>query len=140
VPDILLVGLRQLSDFCEERVPSTISKTLRNALGSISAGVISGYLSHVPHNLSTLKLMNPSRSYGDLFRQFAQAREKLLPESWSPSTRRSLGALFSVVAPAGLHIRTGQICGSFVIINGIINIMTSRKKAASGSVTDKYSS
>ncbi len=77
------IGLNQLTDYCEERTPTTLSKVfvclqpqvsviclvtlflvyqpLRNAAGSMLAGMMSGYLSHVPHNLSTLKLMNPSK-------------------------------------------------------------------------------
>ena len=59
------MGLNQLSDFCEERVPTHLaeSKVIRNAIGSCVAGVIAGYLSHVPHNLSTLKLLQPDVSY-----------------------------------------------------------------------------
>lgn len=40
---------------------------MRNVLGSLMAGVCSGYLSHIPHNLATLKLMEPSKSYWDHF-------------------------------------------------------------------------
>ena len=32
--------------------------------------------------------------------------------------------VLSVVAPMGVHIRTSQIIGSFIIINGIINVAT----------------
>ena len=40
------VGLNQLSDYCEERIPPYIENTaLRNAAGSLTAGIISGYLS-----------------------------------------------------------------------------------------------
>ena len=55
------VGLNQLSDYCEERVPDAFatSKVLRNAAGSLVAGLFAGYLSHVPHNLSTMKLLQP---------------------------------------------------------------------------------
>ena len=60
------VGLNQLSDYCEERVPESFatSKVLRNAVGSLVAGLFAGYLSHVPHNLSTMKLLQPQvRAY-----------------------------------------------------------------------------
>ena len=55
--------LNQMTDYWEERIPHTLAETetLRNALGSLMAGVCSGYLSHIPHNLSTLKLMMPSK-------------------------------------------------------------------------------
>ena len=45
------------------------SAVVRNAVGSMVAGITAGYLSHVPHNLSTLKLMEPARSYRDIFRE-----------------------------------------------------------------------
>lgn len=37
----------------------------RTAAGSIIAGVVAGYLSHIPHNVSTLKLLEVRRGYGD---------------------------------------------------------------------------
>ena len=68
---VFAVGINQLSDFCEERVPPGMSdnSVVRNAVGSMVAGITAGYLSHVPHNLSTLKLMEPARSYRDIFRE-----------------------------------------------------------------------
>ena len=38
-------------------------------------GVLAGYFSHVPHNLSALKLMEPDKSYGQLFREYAKVNE-----------------------------------------------------------------
>lgn len=35
----------------------------RTAAGSMMAGVIAGYLSHIPHNVSTLKLLQVSTRY-----------------------------------------------------------------------------
>lgn len=58
---IFAMGLNQMSEFFEERMPTNMTPSVRNMLGSLSAGVISGYLSHVPHNLSTLKLMTPNK-------------------------------------------------------------------------------
>ena len=51
----------------EERVPSALadadeSPQLRNALGSVAAGSVAGYFSHVPHNLSTLKVVRSQPS------------------------------------------------------------------------------
>jgi hypothetical protein len=66
-----------------------------------------------------------SRSYLTHFHDFAKAREALFPATWQPQTRSLAGCIASVVAPRGLHIRTSQICGSFVIINGIINFLSS---------------
>src|SRR5690242_20669679 len=37
---------------------------LRNATGSLMAGVMSGYITHFVHNMSTLKLITPSKTYG----------------------------------------------------------------------------
>jgi Flp pilus assembly protein TadB len=63
----------KMSDYCSERIPEKMipSSALRAAGGSLIAGAVSGYFSHVPHNLATMKLMNPSRTYGQLFREFA---------------------------------------------------------------------
>jgi hypothetical protein len=55
------LGLNQMSDYFEERVQQWTGGDgmVANALGSLIAGVVSGYLSHVPHNLSTFKLLEP---------------------------------------------------------------------------------
>ena len=45
------------------------------------AGVISGYFSHVVHNLSTLKLMNPNKSYGQHFSDYVTKAEERLPQN-----------------------------------------------------------
>eukprot|EP00122_Pirum_gemmata_P000193 Pgem_evm2s165 len=72
-----------------QRIPGIKSQNVRNVLGSMTAGVISGYLSHVPHNLSTLKLMSPQKSYGELMQGLADQSAKrvpwFLPESIKPS-------------------------------------------------------
>jgi hypothetical protein len=108
------IGLNQLSDYCEERVPRGVSnKQLRNAFGSMSAGVICAYLSHVPHNLSAMKLMMPATSYPDLWQQLVAQRQADIPNP-------RLASIAAALAPRGLLIRTTQIVGSFVIINGII--------------------
>jgi len=115
------VGLNQLSDYCEERVPFNIENPiLKNAAGSLGAGVISGYFSHVVHNMSTLKLTNPNKSYKDHFREYCAKSEKRLPEGLTPAWRKSLGMATAVLLPAGCLIRTSQIVGSFIILNGTI--------------------
>ena len=90
------IGINQLSDFCEERYDFIESQNLRNALGSMTAGVCSGYLSHIPHNLSTLKLMYPAKSYSQIFgmlsKHYEPATEKLISSS-SPMS--------SLLTPAG---------------------------------------
>jgi len=119
------VGLNQLSDFCEERVPFFENSAIRNAGGSLTAGVISGYLSHVVHNLSTLKLMNPNKSYGTHFKEYVAKAETRLPTNFQNPTLRRVGATaLACIFPAGLLIRTSQIVGTFVILNGTINAIT----------------
>lgn len=73
-------GLNQLSDYFEERYYFIEYSQLRNAagmnfhikgsifflfivLGSLTAGIVCGYLTHLLHNLSALKLMFPHQSY-----------------------------------------------------------------------------
>lgn len=100
---------------------------MANAAGSLAAGVVSGYLSHVPHNLSTYKLMEPNKSYGHLFNMFV---DKSCPPivnaataTWPALARTATRSIFSVVFPRGVMIRTVQIVGSFMILNGTINYL-----------------
>eukprot|EP00045_Choanoeca_perplexa_P015950 m.207941 g.207941 ORF g.207941 m.207941 type:complete len:299 (+) comp17125_c2_seq2:362-1258(+) len=119
------LGLNQLSEHFELQMPSGYSPALRNAMGSMAGGVVAGYLSHVPHNLSTMKLMNPSRSYLELFKMFSARKMTsvtFIPESM-PIARSTAAMVLSLVAPAGLLVRTTQVVGSFIILNGIINAM-----------------
>jgi hypothetical protein len=123
------VGLNQLSDYFEERLALFFPKQsmVANAGGSLAAGVVSGYLSHVPHNMSTFKLMEPNRSYVDLYRMFV---DKSVPpvvdkmvESWPSSAKSLTRTVFATLFPRGLVIRTTQIVGSFMILNGTINYL-----------------
>lgn len=118
------VGLNQLSDYCEERVPAGIeSPLLKNALGSMAAGVISGYISHVPHNMGTLKMLNPTQTYMEIFNKYADSSRARVP-SFVPKAYEGAAAKFlSILLPKGLHVRTGQIVGSYIILNGIINAL-----------------
>lgn len=122
------IGLNQLSDWCEERVPNTIENpVLKNALGSMTAGIISGYISHVPHNLSTLKLVNPKKSYFELFRTYASNSLSRIPSEVIPeSLRFPTASLVSCLFPKGVTIRTTQIVGSYIILNGIINFLQNK--------------
>eukprot|EP01119_Soliformovum_irregulare_P000648 TRINITY_DN10468_c0_g1_i1.p1 TRINITY_DN10468_c0_g1~~TRINITY_DN10468_c0_g1_i1.p1 ORF type:complete len:418 (-),score=94.22 TRINITY_DN10468_c0_g1_i1:34-1287(-) len=122
------VGLNQLSDWYEERVPDfdflVQYPALKNALGSMAAGVTSGYLSHVVHNMSTLKLMNPNKTYRQHFREYVNKSEARVPTNLPP-TARSLAKVFvATVFPTGVMIRTSQIVGSFIILNGIIGAVS----------------
>jgi len=115
------IGLNQLSDWFEERLPFIANDQLRNAAGSLMAGVASGYCSHVVHNLCTLKLMFPNQSYGQHFETLAG---KWLPAvtdfGIAPERRLQVSQILAVFAPRGLMIRTSQIVGSFIILNGVI--------------------
>lgn len=115
------VGLNQLSDYFEERIPLQTSPVINNAIGSMMAGVVAGYFSHVPHNLSTMKLMNPQKSYRAHMADFIHHSESRVPNTLSPRTRLAAAAAMAVIFPRGLTIRTSQIVGSFIILNGTIN-------------------
>nr|CCA23255.1 conserved hypothetical protein [Albugo laibachii Nc14] len=115
------VGLNQLSDYFEERLAVTSSPALNNALGSMMSGVVAGYFSHVPHNLSTLKLMNPQKSYFAHMEDFIRHSESRVPNTISPRSRFMAAAALAIILPRGLAIRTTQIVGSFMILNGTIN-------------------
>jgi hypothetical protein len=67
---------------------SAENQAARNALGSLSAGVMSGYMSHVVHNMSTLKLMNPDKTYKQHFIEYCAKAEARLPDTMNPNTRR----------------------------------------------------
>lgn len=122
------VGLNQLSDYFEERLsPMFTNPMLANASASLVAGVVSGYLSHVPHNLSTYKLMEPTKSYGHLFRMFVDKScppmIKATTASWPGPMMTVTRSVFATVFPRGVIIRTVQIVGSFMILNGTINYL-----------------
>jgi hypothetical protein len=118
------VGLNQLSDYCEERVPPSLTnQTLRNAAGSLAAGVISGYLSHVVHNMSTLKLMQPDKTYRQHFTEYVKKAESRVPANLPVPVRNFATVAVACLMPSGVVIRTTQIVGSFIILNGTINAM-----------------
>jgi len=117
------IGLNQMSDYAEERIPMhlTSNEALRTMGGSMIAGVCSGYLSHIPHNLSTLKLMTPSKSYGEHLDSLVKQSETRIPTTFSPGARRALATAAAILFPRAVVIRTAQIVGSFIILNGTIN-------------------
>lgn len=127
------IGLNQLSDYFEERATPYFpdSGIMANAAGSLMAGVVSGYFSHVPHNLSTFKLMEPNKSYGELYKMFV---DKSVPAAvdglvvhWPGTAKSFTRSLFATIFPRGLAIRTTQIIGSFMILNGTINLLQLRE-------------
>jgi hypothetical protein len=122
------IGLNQLSDYFEERIQPMVfhnNAMMANAAGSLCAGVVSGYLSHVPHNMSTFKIMQPHRTYPDLFRMFVdQSTPPVIDravQTWPAVTQFTTRAVFATLFPRGVMIRTVQIVGSFIILNGAIN-------------------
>jgi len=118
---IFAIGLNQASDYMEERVPSFIeSGVSRNMIGSLTAGTLAGYFSHVPHNLSALKLMEPNKSYTQLFKEYAKVNEDRVPKNWSAGSRTLAAQAIGILAPRAVTTRTVQIVGTFVILNGII--------------------
>ena len=119
---IFAVGINQLADYLTERVGVRITENtgLQQAIGSVTAGVISGYFSHVPHVLSTLKLHKPEASY---LRLWAEVYSKSMP-SISPARLSWQGDMMAaqvmaVEFPVGVVRRSVQIAGTFSIINGI---------------------
>jgi CRP-like cAMP-binding protein len=125
------VGLNQMSDYFEERLTPFFGvghAMMANAAGSLVAGVVSGYLSHVPHNMSTFKLLEPHRTYRDLFMN--EFVKKSCPRvvnktvsAWPETTKLIARMLFATLFPRGVMIRTTQIVGSFIILNGTINYL-----------------
>jgi hypothetical protein len=126
------VGLNQLTDFMEERVPAVVVDPIhRNMCGSAMAAVASGYFSHFPHNLSALKLATPAKTYGQLFEELGKKAEARLPSFLQNrgSLTTTTAKLSCIFAPATFTVRTGQLIGSFVILNGIITFINTRKSS-----------
>lgn len=141
-------GLNQLSDYFQERWQIAGRPILSNMVGSLMGGVVSGYLSHVPHNLSTYKLLEPHRSYPDLYKNVFVARsvppflERYLTQQAQmqgngvavggaaaamvnyTGPQQAVRFLAATIFPRGLMVRTVQIVGSFIILNGTINYFT----------------
>ena len=103
------IGINQLSEWCEERVPEALleGKASRNFAGSMAAGVACGYLSHIPHNLSALKLLQPDKSYAQHFNQLVEDSAARVPSGlglprsgrWALAISHAR-ATFSTSAPA----------------------------------------
>lgn len=119
--------------FCFFRVFSKFSlvskasnKFLRNALGSVAAGIVAGYFSHIPHNLSTMKLLAPHISYKEHFNTLIVRAEEALPIALPSKLMKPLGLVRTLFMPQGFVIRSTQIIGSFVILNGVSHLMDVR--------------
>lgn len=128
------IGLNQLSDYFEERYRKITNAFFASTAGSLTAGVVAGYFSHVPHNLSTYKLMNPNTPYSELFRMFVDKSvpEKIIPRALPKSVLPYVKATLACLVPRGVGVRTVQICGSFALLNGIIQLIEkdNRRRAA----------
>ena len=128
------VGLNQLTDFFEERVPEGLvtNPVYRNMLGSLCAGMASGYISHFPHNLSTLKLTNPHKTYMEHWADIGKKAEDRLPAFLRNRGNFTTwcGRISTIIAPATVTVRTGQICGSFIILNGVITFINTRSETS----------
>lgn len=127
---IFAVGLNQVSDVCEDAVPNSLvdSKPLRSVVGSILAGCAAGYLSHVPHNISSLKLLQPNVTYMQhiqtLRSKAIQGRFEEGVVSKMPVLRGVISTCLMFLMPRGVMIRTGQIVGSFILVNGSIALFS----------------
>lgn len=118
---LFAIGMNQAADFFTERWGSVITQSdgLRGAMGNVSAGLCAGYLSHLPHNLSTKKLYAPTRSYQELFEELWRRDVARVP-TWCPAPMVDMAAkAITVLFPVGVVRRSMQICGTFMIINGI---------------------
>lgn len=116
------IGINQLSDYCRELVPAGVeNQHARTAFGSIAAGIMSGYCSQIPHNLSTMKLMDPTQSYKQLWNTLWNRSLPRVP-SWieDQMARDAVARLMTVAMPLGGTRRSCQIAGSFIVINGLI--------------------
>jgi len=122
------LGLNNLTDWAEERIPPAVceGKVMRNALGSLVAGVIAGYFSHVPHNLSTMKLLAPDVSYKEHVASMVRSSADRVPSSLSPGVRGAAATALALLVPKGLAIRTTQVIGSFMLLNGISHLLDQR--------------
>ncbi len=121
------VGINQLSDYYEERLPIfQDNKFLKSLTGSFFAGLVAGYFSHVPHSLSALKIMNPEKTYAELFKSYSSTWEKRIPQYTSRTmqmVRPYMIGTLACVLPRGCMVRSAQISGSFIIINSAIAML-----------------
>jgi hypothetical protein len=126
------IGINQMSEFAAERfrtMPRQFqisSNPLASSMaGSITAGVLAGYASHLPHNLSTLKLMDPGKTYSELFARFvdSSAPERFLPQGLPTVLVSPARMVIACLFPRGVVVRTIQIVGSFCILNGGIHAL-----------------
>jgi hypothetical protein len=118
---IFAYGLNNLSNNCKNYIP-TNNNMYSTVGGSLIAGSIAGYLSHIPHILSTLKLMQPHKSYSELFSSMHTLSYNKIPEPIPIKYHSKIIPVITLFFPKGVMIRTVQITGSFIVLNGIIEL------------------
>jgi hypothetical protein len=67
-----------------------------------------------------LKLMNPHKSYLTHFNEMAAKNVTRLPTDMEPAMKETAARALTLLLPAALAVRTTQIVGSFMILNGTI--------------------
>ena len=130
---VFAVGINEAADACGHlfagRLSSSNSNSTANATamlggapsaleaaaGSVAAGVVAGYFSHVPHVLSALRLMNPSKGYAALWEQLwrarsdALARRSLESGASAAASRAGLGAFVAPFFAGGGRLTGGSV-------------------------------
>jgi hypothetical protein len=76
-----------------------------------------------------LKLLRPDKTYGAHLHELVARRAvaRPWPTYWSKAARWRAATAATLLAPPGLLLRTTQICGSFVIINGLVAALAPRR-------------
>eukprot|EP00758_Cryptobia_borreli_P003320 Tbor_TRINITY_DN3684_c0_g1::TRINITY_DN3684_c0_g1_i1::g.340::m.340 len=125
---IFAVGINQMADYFAERVSPNVSESvmMRGAIGSVTAGVIAGYFSHIPHVLSTMKMYAPTATYASIWREIYLKNMSSVPTGVHPSLRPIWAQGSAILFPVGVVRRFCQIAGTFTIINGLTFALSSR--------------
>ncbi|CAN0224841.1 unnamed protein product, partial [Laminaria digitata] len=67
----------------------------------------------------------PHLSYREIFTTMVDGNLHRTSREFLPEARRTLATMLTFLLPKGCLIRTAQICGSFMIINGTIHVCAS---------------
>lgn len=114
------MGLNQLTDYYAERMPMFKDPKWKALGASFVSGLIAGYISHVPHSMSALKLVYPQKTYRELFSSYTAHWDRIVPQGTWPQRRLTVN-LMACLLPKGCLVRSTQIAGSFIIINSLVN-------------------
>ncbi|KAH9259816.1 hypothetical protein BASA81_002242 [Batrachochytrium salamandrivorans] len=115
------MGINQLTDYYEERMTLFKDPVYKGLAASFVSGLVAGYISHVPHSMSALKLVYPKKTYSELFTSYASHWDKRIPAHWN--NRRLAVNAMACLLPKGCLVRSTQIAGSFIIINSAIDLL-----------------